>query len=175
MRRLILGLVAILAVTAAVLAATGAFRASAAVCQAKASGGHRPWVGDAPQNALSVSYKRHNGLLRSLSVTANPETADACTEVEIYGGAPGQPNEVVYRERVPMPSGSWSGTIRTSDWSGGCRADWRYFIAALSVEPGRSLADAVSEPLSRGGKDGTFELDGLRLLGCRVRASASTH
>jgi hypothetical protein len=41
---------------------------------------------------------------------------------------------------------AWSGTLETKDWIGGCRPGWTYSVTAVSVGPGRSLADAVSGP-----------------------------
>jgi hypothetical protein len=176
MRRFVLVLVALLGVTAAVFAATDAFRANAAVCQSKASVSRPSFVGDAPANTLSVSYNRHNGLLRSVVVHARPQTANACTEVEVLGRGPNQPVKVVYRDEVAMPAVSaWSGTLPTRLWSGGCQAGWHYFIDTISVAPGSSLGAALSVPPSSWGRDGKFELSGVRLDGCRAGASESTH
>lgn len=38
---------------------------------------------------------------------------------------------------------TWSGTLYTSDWDGGC-AGGEYWIRVIAVRPGTSLADAVS-------------------------------
>src|SRR5436190_1777734 len=111
MRRLVLVLCVLVAFTAAVFAATDAFRAGAGVCQPTASVSRPPFVGDAPPNTLSVTYNRRDGWLRSVAVRARPQTANACTEVEVLGSGPNHTVDVVYRQQVPMPAVSaWSGT-----------------------------------------------------------------
>ncbi len=167
MQRFILAFVVVIAAVGVAFAATDAFRASAAQCQPKVRSNKPPVVGDAPWDALSVSYNRNSGLLRSLSVRARPETANACTEVEIWGAAPGQSWQPVFREQVSMPPvAAWSGTIRTRDWSGGCRATWRYTIVALSVGPGTALPNVASTSPVHWGNNRQAEVDGERLNGC---------
>jgi hypothetical protein len=174
MRWLVLvGVVVLLGSAAAALAATGVFKASPGVCRPHRSAAVGAG-GRVPDSALSVSFRRRNGRLRSVSVTAAPDqVVNGCTEVEVWADSlsviPGAAApEIVDRQEVPLMRTkglpAWVGTLRTKDWAGGC--DRYYRVVAMSVTPGAPLAELVSDTAAEQLQIPT-ELDSTGWFDCR--------
>ncbi|MDX6480535.1 MAG: hypothetical protein QOG85_1045 [Gaiellaceae bacterium] len=113
---------------------------------------------EGPWDSMSVAYTRDGGTLSSVSVTVNPDIADASIQVEVLhnsatarGAVTGGNTDVVYESPVfaSTATGSksgglstWSGSFSPSDWSGGCQSG-TYNILAISIPPGLSFAEAA--------------------------------
>lgn len=100
----------------------------------------RPFPSSWPgPDVFDMTFNRGPGGLKSVHVTVRATTLGGTAELEVVRGRVNAqdvtPDEVVFKERVPMtnisstrlgPPGTqilstWSGTLSPSDWRGGCR------------------------------------------------------
>lgn len=105
---------------------------------------------------ITLGFSRSGQDITSVAVTVQASIADAAMQLQVVQGSPYGPassRQTVFQEDVPMtnvsspapgPSGTaalstWSGTLSTSDWEGGCQ-DTPYSVIATVVPSGSSFA-----------------------------------
>jgi hypothetical protein len=131
--------------------------------------------GDIPQAPMLVNPTFSAGTLSSVTVTVNPDIADASVRVQVlhsdattyanaYAAESAGSDQVVFQEQGPATNTStagaagastWSGTLSPSDWNGGCQSGL-YRIAVVWVGPGTLFANPASSPNSGGGDESSW-------------------
>ena len=131
--------------------------------------------GDLPHAPMVVNPTFSAGTLSSVTVTVNPDIANASVRVQVlhsdattyadaYTAESAGTDQVVFQEQGSATNTStvgaagastWSGTLSPSDWSGGCQSGL-YRIAVVWVGPGTLFANPVSSPNSGGGDESSW-------------------
>jgi hypothetical protein len=110
---------------------------------------------------LTLDFARNAGAVTAIAITVNAPIRDASLEIHVLRSSASQPlqamqnqadAQVVYKGQLPMtniaspvsgPPGTvalstWSGTLSTSDWDGGCQHAL-YTVEAVAVPVGSSF------------------------------------
>lgn len=122
-----------------------------------------------PFSAMNLNFNRAGQGITSIDVTVNAATVGGTALVQVVRGAAADISQtslaggkVVFRQQVAMstiasprsgPPGTealstWSGTLSSSDWGGGCQND-RYVIT-VEVSPAHPTREAQGEWVESG-------------------------